>query len=99
MPVAEMDTFRSPLTSSSNPMITNSVTPIPNAPTASAYKARGMTVSMQGVGTRMMRADGITDKNVPAHDRRASNERIPWVEHMDNRTGEIEAFLRSVEGG
>lgn len=22
-----------------------------------------------------------------------------WVEHMDNRTGEIEAFLRSVEGG
>ncbi len=43
MPAAEMDTLRSPLTSSSNPMITNSVTPIPKAPTASAYKARGMT--------------------------------------------------------
>lgn len=45
-----------------------------------------------------MRAAAIADKNVPAHDRRASNERIPKA-FMDNRTGEIEAFLRAVEGG
>ena len=46
----------------------------------------------------MMRAGSIPDKNVRAHDRRAFNERI-WTAPVDNRTGEIEAFLRSVEGG
>src|SRR5687767_14625531 len=71
-----METFRSLLTSSSNPMMTNSVTPMPNAPTASAYKARGMTILDEVSGRQMMRAGAIADKNVPAHDRRASNERI-----------------------
>lgn len=46
----------------------------------------------------MMRAERIADKNVRGHDHRALNERIR-SERMDNRTGEIEAFLRSIEGG
>lgn len=46
----------------------------------------------------MMPAVAIADKNALIHEHRALNERIR-NRSMDNRTGEIEALLRSVEAG